>query len=63
MYVQEAFGRIEQLAKECLAAAEEGDTLRTMLALVRKLTRFQPINTLAIKKEIAAKIIDAERYL
>lgn len=63
VYVQEAFGRIEQLAKECLAAAEEGDTLRTMLALVRKLTRFQPINTLAIKKEIAAKIIDAERYL
>jgi alkylation response protein AidB-like acyl-CoA dehydrogenase len=63
VYVQEAFQTVERLARESLAAIEEGDTLRTMLAMVKKLTRFQPINTIAARKQIAARIIEAERYV
>src|SRR5690606_20464382 len=51
VYVQEAFQRLELWARECLAYLEEGDTLRTMLAMVKKLTRHQPLNTLAIKQQ------------
>lgn len=63
MYTQEAFGRIEQHAKNILAAMEEGDMLRTQLAVLRKLTRFQPLNAKELKRQIAARVIEAEKYL
>lgn len=63
MYTQEAFGRIEQHAKNILAAMEEGDMLRTQLAVLRKLTRFQPLNAKELKRKIAARVIEAEKYL
>src|SRR5690625_4963999 len=63
VYVQEAINRIEQDAKEILIAVEEGDNLRLMLSALRKLTRHDPKNVIAKKREIAAKIIDAEKYV
>ncbi|WP_373893245.1 acyl-CoA dehydrogenase family protein [Virgibacillus sp. CBA3643] len=62
VYVQEAFNRIEADAKETLIAVEEGDTLRTMLSSLRKLTRHTPTNVIAKKREIAANIIEEEKY-
>lgn len=49
VYVQEAFNRIENDAKEILIAVEEGDTLRMMLSSLRKLTRHTPTNVIAKK--------------
>ncbi|MBU8906624.1 acyl-CoA dehydrogenase family protein [Desertibacillus haloalkaliphilus] len=63
VYCQEAFEKIEAHAKESIVAMEEGDQLRTMLSVLRKLTRYTPINVIAKKREIAAKVIEAERYV
>ncbi|GIO23721.1 acyl-CoA dehydrogenase family protein [Oceanobacillus sp. J11TS1] len=63
VYVQEAFNRMEAAAKEILITVEEGDTLRTFLSSLRKLTRFTPINVVKKKREIAAKIIEEEKYI
>lgn len=63
VYVQEAFDRISTIAKDTLAAMEEGDVLRTQLSIHKKLTRYTPINTVALKRAIAAKVIEAEKYL
>lgn len=63
VYVQEAFNRIEADAKETILATEEGDTLRMMLASLRKLTRHTPINVIKKKREIAAKILEEEKYI
>ncbi|SFA90365.1 Acyl-CoA dehydrogenase [Lentibacillus halodurans] len=63
VYVQEAFNRIEADAKESLIAVEEGDKLRMMLSSLRKLTRHTPTNVIAKKREIAAKIIEEEKYV
>ncbi|RDW18678.1 acyl-CoA dehydrogenase [Oceanobacillus arenosus] len=63
VYVQEAFNRMEADAKETLIAIEEGDTLRMLLSTLRKLTRHTPINIVAKKREIAAKIIAEEKYV
>ncbi|MBB6453471.1 alkylation response protein AidB-like acyl-CoA dehydrogenase [Salirhabdus euzebyi] len=63
VYVQEAFNRIEADAKETLIASETGDTLRMMLGALRKLTRHDPINVIAKKREIAATIIEEEKYV
>ncbi|MFD2629027.1 acyl-CoA dehydrogenase family protein [Oceanobacillus kapialis] len=63
VYVQEAFNRIEADAKETLIAVEEGDTLRTMLSSLRKLTRHTPTNVVAKKREIADQLIEEEKYI
>ncbi|MFN7251876.1 MAG: acyl-CoA dehydrogenase family protein [Anaerobacillus sp.] len=63
VYCQEAFNRIEAVAKESLVTMEEGDTLRTMLSILRKLTRHTPTNVVALKRQIAQRIIEAERYV
>ncbi|MGD9677576.1 MAG: acyl-CoA dehydrogenase family protein [Vulcanibacillus sp.] len=63
VYIQETFDRISVIAKDTLAAMEEGDVLRTQLSILKKLTRYTPINTVAIKRRIGAKIVEAERYI
>ncbi|PRO65553.1 acyl-CoA dehydrogenase family protein [Alkalicoccus urumqiensis] len=63
IYTQEAFQRIDSLARESLVAMEEGDSLRTMLSILKKLTRHTPINLVAKKRELAAGIIKEERYV
>ncbi|WP_277674315.1 acyl-CoA dehydrogenase family protein [Piscibacillus halophilus] len=63
VYVQEAFNRIEAHAKETLIASNEGDSLRMMLGALRKLTRHDPINVIEKKRDIAAAIIEAEKYV
>ncbi|KUP05606.1 acyl-CoA dehydrogenase [Bacillus coahuilensis m2-6] len=63
IFCQEAFGEIESDAKETLIAAEDGDTLRLMLSALRKLTRFNPVNVIALKREASEKIVEAEKYV
>jgi len=63
IYAQEAFNRIEADAKETLIAVEEGDSLQMMLSSLRKLTRHTPTNVIAKKREVAAKVIEEERYV
>lgn len=63
IFCQEAFNEIEQHAKETLVAVEQGDTLRMMLTSLRKFTRHTPINVIAKKREAAAVLIEAERFV
>ncbi|EJL23546.1 acyl-CoA dehydrogenase family protein [Brevibacillus sp. BC25] len=63
VYVHEAFDRIEGWAKEAMAAMEEGDELRLRLSILKKLTRRTPINTVALKRSIADRVIEAGAYV
>lgn len=63
VYCQEAFQEIERLAKESLLMVEEGDGLRMMLSALRKLTRLTPSNVTLKKRQIAAKLIDANTFV
>ncbi|MGC4377485.1 acyl-CoA dehydrogenase family protein [Fictibacillus sp. Mic-4] len=63
VFCQEAFNRIEAHARESIIAVEEGDTLRMMLSALKKLTRHTPINVIKKKREIAAKLLEEERYI
>ncbi|HEX5731420.1 MAG TPA: acyl-CoA dehydrogenase family protein [Blastocatellia bacterium] len=62
VFSNDAIGRIEQQAKQALAAMAEGDELRTMLAMLRRYMRFTPVNTIAARRRIADSIIEAGRY-
>ncbi len=61
-FTNDAIGHIEQHAKCALAAMSEGDELRTMLAVLKRYTRFIPVNTIAARRRIADSLIEAGRY-
>ncbi|MBX5437049.1 MAG: acyl-CoA dehydrogenase family protein [Alicyclobacillaceae bacterium] len=63
VYAREAMERIDARARQILAGMEEGDALRTQLAVLRRLTRFEPVNSKALKRAIAARVIAAEKYV
>ncbi|MCB2185156.1 MAG: acyl-CoA dehydrogenase family protein [Deltaproteobacteria bacterium] len=61
-YVDMAIPRLEAWAKECLAYFVEGDDFRTQLVGIRKLLKYTPVNSIALKKGIAAKVIEKNGY-
>jgi hypothetical protein len=61
-YVNDAFDRVEGYAKQAFAAIAEGDTLRTQLSALKKLSRFTPVNTVALRREIADFVIKVGKY-
>lgn len=63
VFVHEAFDKIEAYAKEALSTMEEGDVLRTQLSILKKLTRRSAVNTVALKRDIAARVIQGERFI
>lgn len=62
VYVHETLTDIERIAKSTLAAMESGDMLRTQLSILKKLTKSSPIDVISIKRDIAARVIQAEKY-
>src|SRR5262249_12664350 len=63
LYVHDAVGRIDLAAKNGLAAIAEGDELRTLLAALRRFTKYTPINTAAIRERLADQVVEAGGYL
>jgi alkylation response protein AidB-like acyl-CoA dehydrogenase len=62
-YVSDLAPRFDAWARETIAAMEEGDTRRTLLAALRKLTRFEPENVFKLKREIADAVYAANKYV
>ncbi len=62
VYVNDAFGRVESLARQAFAAIAEGDTLRTQLSALKKVTRFTPVNTIALRRQIADAVTKVGKY-
>jgi alkylation response protein AidB-like acyl-CoA dehydrogenase len=63
VFVHDEFSKIENWAKEVLAAIETGDMLRTQLSILKKLTRRTPVNVIGLKRQVAAKVIEAQKYV
>jgi alkylation response protein AidB-like acyl-CoA dehydrogenase len=57
-FAQEAMDRIESNARRLLATLEEGDTLRTYLAALKRFTRREVVDTVGLKRKIAAAAIE-----
>jgi alkylation response protein AidB-like acyl-CoA dehydrogenase len=62
VFVDEAFDRVESFAKQAIAAIAEGDTLRTQLSALRKLSQFPAVNTVALRRKVADYTIKIGRY-
>jgi hypothetical protein len=63
VFLRDAMTRIEGFARPVLAACSEGDALRSNMAVLRKFARFQPVDSIALRRTIAGRLIDAGHYL
>ena len=62
VYLTQAFEKVEASAKKVIADVAEGDMLRTQLAIVRRLCKHEPFNTIALRQQIAQKTIERGKY-
>jgi alkylation response protein AidB-like acyl-CoA dehydrogenase len=62
VYLSQAMDKIELSARKIIADVAEGDMLRTQMAILRRLAKHDPVNTIGLRQEIAEKIIERGRY-
>jgi alkylation response protein AidB-like acyl-CoA dehydrogenase len=62
VFVNEAFDRVAHYARQGLAAIAEGEALKTQVIALEKITRFTPVNTVALRREVANYTIKLGRY-
>jgi len=63
VYLSEAMAKIEVAARKVVAAASEGDNLRIQTTILRRLLKHDPTNTISLRQQIAARVIDAGKYV
>jgi alkylation response protein AidB-like acyl-CoA dehydrogenase len=63
VYVNDAAVRVDASAKTALAAMTDGDTLRTLLAALRRLLKVTPINTVVLRRQLADATVERRTYL
>jgi alkylation response protein AidB-like acyl-CoA dehydrogenase len=63
VFVSSAALRIDMTAREALAAIAEGDTLRTLLAALRRVLKVAPVNTVALRRRLAEATTARGRYI
>jgi alkylation response protein AidB-like acyl-CoA dehydrogenase len=61
-FAQDALDRIEAQARRALAAIDEGDMLRTYLAALKRFSRREAANTIALRRQVADAVIENGRY-
>lgn len=63
-YTYDAFPKLDAWAKQALAYMYEGgDMLRTNLSVAKRLCKYTPINLIGVRRKIAAKVLDAGKYV
>jgi hypothetical protein len=62
VFVHDAALRVEAAARSALAAMAEGDTLRTLLAALRRLLKVTPVNTVALRRTLADAAVAEGKY-
>ena len=63
VFVNDAAQRVESAAKSALAAMAEGDTLRTLLAALRRVLKASPVNTVAMRRALADAVVARGGYI
>jgi len=63
VYLQHALEEIETAARKVITAVADGDMLRTQLAILKRLTKYEPFNTIALRQQIAQRVIETGKYV
>src|SRR5947208_1162150 len=62
VYLSQAMEKIEAAARKIVAAIADGDMLRTQLAILRRLAKYEPFNTIELRQQIAQKVVERGKY-
>ena len=62
VYMAGALGKIESAARMVIAACGDGDMLRSQLAILRRLCKYDPFNVVSLRRTIAQRVIEAGKY-
>jgi alkylation response protein AidB-like acyl-CoA dehydrogenase len=62
VYLSQAMEKVESAARKVIAAVADGDMLRTQLAILRRLAKYEPFNTIELCQQIAQKMIERGKY-
>src|SRR6266404_6012429 len=62
VYLSQAMEKVESAAKKVIAAVADGDMVRTQLAILRRLAKHEPFNTIELRQQIAQKVIERGKY-
>ena len=62
LLAEDAMHVAEQCSRRILAACGEGDLLRTQLAILRRLARFTPADSVALSQSVARHCLNAAKY-
>jgi alkylation response protein AidB-like acyl-CoA dehydrogenase len=63
VYLRESMEQIEGFARTVLSNASEGDALRLNLTVLKRFTKHEPVNAIALRRSIAERLIKADRYV
>jgi butyryl-CoA dehydrogenase len=61
-YGARAMQTVEASVRKVIAASAEGDTLRTQLAIVRRIAKYDPPDVIGLGRQIAQHVLKAGRY-
>ncbi len=63
VFLREALEQIESSARTVIAACSEGDALRMNLAVLKRFTKFEPVNSIELRRGIAKRLLEAGKYV
>jgi butyryl-CoA dehydrogenase len=63
IYIAGAMTRLEASARKVIAAVAEGDLLRTQMAIVRRLVKFEPVNVIGLQEQVARRVVEAGKFV
>jgi hypothetical protein len=61
-FVNELPGRLEMNARHALAAISQGDELKVHLGILRRLTRWTPLDVVALRRRIAKRLCEVGNF-
>jgi butyryl-CoA dehydrogenase len=61
-YTVRSFNIVRNAAERVIGSVAEGDVLQTQMAILRRLTKHEPVNSAELGREIASVMTDAGRY-
>jgi alkylation response protein AidB-like acyl-CoA dehydrogenase len=62
VFIADAVERVEHEAKRALAAVHDGDMLITQMAVLRRFAKRGPVDTIALRRNIAAAVQSQDKY-
>ncbi len=62
VYLRDALGRVELSSRTVLSACAQGEDLRRYLSRAREYANHDPVNAIALRRQIAGRLLANERY-